>query len=140
MTNFKAQKRGASPGIYVTLKSSEQLDMNLSSSFVELTLSTLTLWDKEGKKVLQKARGSYAPYRLVNRTGTTIQVWSDVSGKKGEAKRLINGEDADWRFDDWKTTREVRFIYIFVNVTTLTYCPPAFHHRCQQCDRCAIRK
>ena len=103
----KAKKHNASSGISVTLKSSEQLDMNLSSGFAELVISTLNVWNKEGKKVLQKARGSYAPYRIVNRTGSTILVWSDSSKGQEDAKRLLNGNETDWRFDDWKTAREV---------------------------------
>lgn len=75
---------------------------------MELVTTTLRTW---GKGVLQKARGSYAPYRIRNRTGSPIFVWSDIDGssnaKDVTAVKIPNDQIVDWRFDDWKTMREV---------------------------------
>lgn len=66
-----------------------------------------------GKKdqVLSKARGSYAPYRIQNRTGSPILIWPDTNDSGGTndptAVKLANNQTVDWRFDDWKTMREV---------------------------------
>lgn len=80
------------------------------------------MWGKEGERVLQKARGSYAPYRIRNRTGSPIFIWSDVDGsanaKDGASVKIANDETVDWRFDDWKTMREVttqKIVLIIVN-------------------------
>jgi vacuolar protein sorting-associated protein 13A/C len=98
----------------VTLSSRERLDINFSTTFAELLTTSLNMIGKEGEQVLQKARGSYAPYNIRNRTGSTIYVWSDVDGsaevKDGAAMEITNDQTIDWRFDDWKTMREVRSI------------------------------
>lgn len=79
-------------------------------SFVELLLSLLDTWSKEGEHVLRKARGGDAPYRIRNRTGNSVHVWSDMddpTNKNAPAVKVTSGETIDWRFDDWKTLREV---------------------------------
>jgi vacuolar protein sorting-associated protein 13A/C len=70
------------------------------------------MWGKEGERVLQKARGSYAPYQVRNRTGSPIFIWSDVDGSSARDVVGVNispDQTIDWRFDDWKTMREVIF-------------------------------
>ncbi|KAJ7492621.1 vacuolar protein sorting-associated protein 13 [Mycena latifolia] len=92
------------------LSSRERLDLNLTTTFAELATTTLNMWAKQGEYVLQKARGSYAPYRISNRTGSPIFIWPDVDGsssaKDVAAVKIPNDETVDWRFDDWKTMRE----------------------------------
>ena len=93
------------------MSSQEHLDINLSSTFVEVGVSMLNLWSKQGEIVLQKARGSFAPYRIRNRTGSPILIWSDIDGAANAADsapiKIENEQMIDWRFDDWKTMREV---------------------------------
>ncbi|KAJ6604648.1 vacuolar protein sorting-associated protein 13 [Mycena vulgaris] len=101
----------ASNGMSLTLSSRERLDLNLTTTFAELATNTLNMWAKQGEyNVLQKARGSYAPYRISNRTGSPIFIWPDVDGsssaKDVSAVKIPNNETVDWRFDDWKTMRE----------------------------------
>ena len=78
-------------------------------------MTTLTMWGKEGEQVLQKARGTYAPYRIRNCTGLAIFVWSDIEGsssmKDASAVKILNDQTIDWRFDDWRTMREVTNIF-----------------------------
>ncbi|KIY52729.1 hypothetical protein FISHEDRAFT_63685 [Fistulina hepatica ATCC 64428] len=102
------------------LSSQDRFDLNISTTFVELALTTLTVWNEEEAAVLSKSRGSYAPYRIRNRTGSTIFVWSDndhgiphsaskdisIATKDVTAVKIQNDETIDWRFDDWKATRE----------------------------------
>lgn len=100
----------ANSGTSLTLASRERLDLNLTTTFAELAINTLNMWSKQGEYVLQKARGSYAPYRISNRTGSPIFIWPDVDGsssaKDVAAVKIPNDETVDWRFDDWKTMRE----------------------------------
>lgn len=98
-------------GTTVTLSSRDRLDVNITTTFVELVLTTLDMWARDGTKLLQTARGTFAPYRIRNRTGGTILIWPDIDGKASSSEQtgtqLANEETVDWRFDDWKTTREV---------------------------------
>ncbi|TFK57082.1 DUF1162-domain-containing protein [Heliocybe sulcata] len=99
-----------SHGLAVKVASQDRLDLNVSTTFLELLMTTAKLWGKEGERVLQKARGSYAPYRIRNKTGSSLYVWSDVddssSDKRGPTATLADGQLMDWRFDDWRTIRE----------------------------------
>lgn len=108
---YKVQRDTSTKAIIVDVSSREALDVNLSSSFVELALSTANVWNREGDRVLEKARGSYAPYRIVNRTGGPLFVWSDPDGSKSPnnagSVKIEQGAIVDWRFDDWKRMREV---------------------------------
>jgi vacuolar protein sorting-associated protein 13A/C len=92
--------------------STERLNVNLSTAFIELALETLNSLSREREHVLQKARGSRAPYRIRNLTGTTLRLWPSAERDLSEAKKtnaaIVNdGETIDWRFDDWRTMREV---------------------------------
>lgn len=93
----------------------ERLNVNISTTFVELALATVNTMSQEGERVLKSSRGSNAPYRIVNRTGYPIFIWSDIEGSSGvkdiAATQINNGSTVDWRFDDWKTMREVGLYY-----------------------------
>lgn len=70
------------------------------------------IWNKEGQRLMKKARGGDAPYRIFNRTGAALQVWSDIDDKsKGGSQvqpvQLDDGASIEWRFDDWRTMRDV---------------------------------
>lgn len=105
------QRIASSDGISLNITSSELLDFNISSTFIELAIAAIDVWNKEGERVLKRARGSYAPYRICNRTGSPVYVWTDsndVANKDtSTAVRIDQGGLIDWRFDDWKKMREV---------------------------------
>ena len=100
------------------LSSRERLDLNLSTTFAELAVTAMQMWSTEGNRVLEKPRGSYAPYKIENHTGLSISLSSSSSTDRGT---LIIAEDqaTDWRFDDWKAMREV--ISFQVRITGLEY-------------------
>ena len=92
----------------------------------------MNVWAKEGDRVLEKGRGGDAPYRISNETGTPVQILSDV-GKKGAKQatpvQLNDGQTIDWRFDDWKTLREVIILHVpkttkelMANISTARVC------------------
>ena len=93
------------------MTSNERLNVNLSTAFIELTLETLNSLSRESEHVLQNARGIRAPYRIRNLTGTTLRLWSDgaraTQDRRLDATVVNDGETIDWRFDDWRTMREV---------------------------------
>ncbi|KAG7099216.1 hypothetical protein E1B28_001083 [Marasmius oreades] len=91
------------------LEARERLDLNLSTTFAELATTTWNMWSKEGEHILQNSRGSYAPYRVRNRTGSPIFIWADDDNNLLENNagiQIANEQTVDWRFDDWKTMRE----------------------------------
>lgn len=106
--NHQIAQNNPKPGINITISARERLDLNISTTFAELALNML---GREGEQVLQKARGTYAPYRIRNRTGLGIFVWSDIDGsssaKDASAVKILHDQIVDWRFDDWRTMREV---------------------------------
>jgi len=67
-------------------------------------------WSRVKDEVLALTRGDYPTYRIRNRTGTTISILGDAEGvnKQEVAPTGIkDNETIDWRFDDWRTMREV---------------------------------
>ncbi|EKM61051.1 uncharacterized protein PHACADRAFT_156217 [Phanerochaete carnosa HHB-10118-sp] len=103
-------KDSTSGGLVVAFFAKERLDLNLSMTFVELALATAKMFGQEGERVLRKARGSYAPYKIRNRTGCSISVWADADGsttaQASAMTEIPHDKTIDWRFDDWKTMRE----------------------------------
>lgn len=103
-------KNAGTGGTDLILSARERLDVNISTNFAELAVTTLNTWSREGEYVVQKGRGISAPYRVRNRTGAPIFVWSDLdsssSSKDVDAVKILNDQTIDWRFDDWKTMRE----------------------------------
>ncbi|KAI0047829.1 hypothetical protein FA95DRAFT_1589004 [Auriscalpium vulgare] len=99
-----------SSALTATLSASERFNVNLSTTFIELLVDTMNVWSKEGEQVLAKARGSNAPYRIRNSTGTTLYIWSDADGthtkRDSTAVKVNDGDTLEWRFDDWRTMRE----------------------------------
>ncbi|SCV68005.1 BQ2448_126 [Microbotryum intermedium] len=89
----------------ITLSSQERLELNITSTFIELGLTTQAIIGREGEKLLTRARGSQAPFLIKNRTGYAMSLWSE-GNHGGDAHRLADGDDAPWRFDDWRAMRE----------------------------------
>jgi vacuolar protein sorting-associated protein 13A/C len=111
LTFTQLAKEGPANCVNVTLSARERLDLNISTTFAELAITMANQYGRDGQRVLQKARGSYDPYRIRNRTGSSIVVWPEVEGGSGasdpSARKIAHDETIDWRFDDWKATREV---------------------------------
>ncbi|KAI6133067.1 vacuolar protein sorting-associated protein 13 [Pisolithus croceorrhizus] len=103
-------KEHLSDGFKVSLTARDRLDLNISTALVELALASMKMLGNEGEGVLQRARGSYAPYRIRNRTGFPLFVWPDegagVSLTEASAVKVSHNQSVDWRFDDWRTMRE----------------------------------
>ena len=111
----------------MSFNSKQRLDVNLTMTFVELGLSVMSMLGTERERMLEKARGSYAPYRIWNRTGYPLFIWSDTDGagsnKETSAKQIPVGKTIDWRFDDWKTMREVSDRIYASSTADLNYFP-----------------
>ncbi|KIK70982.1 hypothetical protein GYMLUDRAFT_33082 [Collybiopsis luxurians FD-317 M1] len=108
--SISLSKESSASALNVDLSARERLDLNLSTTFAELAMTTVNMWSQEGERILRQARGSYAPYRIYNRTGYPVFIWTDddgsSSGKDATGVQLSQNQTTDWRFDDWKTMRE----------------------------------
>ena len=111
LTWFKILRPNSFGGLHFSLSARERLDLNISSTFVDLSLNARTTLFQEGSNALHTARGAYAPYRIRNQTGSPILVWSELDNPANtnsiDAVKILNDQTIDWRFDDWKTMREV---------------------------------
>lgn len=100
-------------------------------TFVELALTTAKMFGQEGELVLHRARGSYAPYKIRNRTGCSVHVWADADGSTIAQDNIMteipHDKTVDWRFDDWKTTREVGAFEPCKYLSVLTLVARVFH-------------
>ncbi|KAG0143880.1 hypothetical protein CROQUDRAFT_660682 [Cronartium quercuum f. sp. fusiforme G11] len=92
----------------VALESKKRLELNVTATFIDLTMTSLEVWGREGENVLHKRRGMTAPYLIKNRTGYAITVWADSYDEKSKpAQHVIKDDDElPWRFEDWKLMRE----------------------------------
>ncbi|TCD71537.1 hypothetical protein EIP91_008918 [Steccherinum ochraceum] len=103
-------REGQAGGLVGTISAREHLNVNISTTFVELAIATANLIGKEGEQTSKAIRGSNAPYRICNRTGSTITIWSDLDAsantKDAGSTQVATGRTVDWRFDDWRTMRE----------------------------------
>nr|XP_019015055.1 vacuolar protein sorting-associated protein vps13 [Kwoniella pini CBS 10737]OCF53836.1 vacuolar protein sorting-associated protein vps13 [Kwoniella pini CBS 10737] len=109
--DLRVNRLAAGPGhnpLNVRLTASERLELNLSSAFIELAITSMTVWNRE-KDRAKESRGTDAPFRIRNRTGLTILLWpeqADLSKQVTGVKRLDEGADVPWRFEDRKHTRD----------------------------------
>ncbi|GAA6006460.1 hypothetical protein JCM10207_004941 [Rhodosporidiobolus poonsookiae] len=90
----------------VNVSSKKRLELNITSSFIELAMTTSMLLNREGDSVFKKPRGSNAPFLLRNRTGYPVSLWSENADAAAQGHRLADGQDIPWRFDDWRAARE----------------------------------
>ncbi|CAG8543869.1 1688_t:CDS:10, partial [Acaulospora colombiana] len=89
----------------IDISSQKRLEINVTHIFLETMLTTLSIIGHESEHVLNIDRGSKTPYKLINRTGYGLHVWAnDAADVKYET--MNDGGELDWRFDDWRKTRE----------------------------------
>lgn len=94
-------------------ESKKRLEVNLSSTFIDIANTTMSQLSHEADSVINMDRGARAPFLIKNRTGHHIQIQAGTSSRSSALKeptRIDNGRDLPWRFDDWRTMREVRVI------------------------------
>jgi vacuolar protein sorting-associated protein 13A/C len=95
--------------ISVRLSAAERLELNVTSAFIELAITTATVWSREADRI-KEGRGSDAPFKVRNRTGMQIAVWGeqrDLTRSIKHKKYLDDGAEVPWRFEDRKETRDV---------------------------------
>ena len=101
---------GSAP-LSVRLTASERLELNLTSAFLELAITTVTLWTRDADRIKESRRSdsSSAPFRIRNETGYPLLIWPELRDLTKEihgVKRIDDGADIQWRFEDRKHSRE----------------------------------
>lgn len=106
--SVQATRNAATQATAVTLASKKRFEINVTHTFIELAMNTMTLWSQKGDEVLKTSRGSNAPFLMCNRTGHSMVIWAESEDKtvKPEPVRIADGEDLPWRLDDWRAMRE----------------------------------
>ncbi|KAI8811809.1 hypothetical protein BJ742DRAFT_753443 [Cladochytrium replicatum] len=94
--------------LQMEFSSKTKLELNLTHTFLETLFNTRALWAKTAGRDMLTRRGVHAPYIFRNRTGYDMHIWSDGEGDSSnvELTLLKNGNDAPWRFDEWRAMRE----------------------------------
>ncbi|KAI8990033.1 hypothetical protein BDB01DRAFT_718047 [Pilobolus umbonatus] len=83
------------------------LNLNVTHTFVESALATLSSLDKRRNTIYSGERGTVAPYEIRNRTGYDVVIWNNNMSSEGPVlKSLKNNASLSWWFEDWKTRRE----------------------------------
>jgi vacuolar protein sorting-associated protein 13A/C len=93
----------------VQISSSQGLFINITSTFVELALAATSGFSSDTARISSRSRGGTPPYRIVNQTGSPLQIWSNTEAGQEQTTLLQHEQTIDWRFDDWRSLREVRY-------------------------------
>lgn len=92
----------------LSISSRKRLELNVTHTFIELAMNTLSMLNQKGEELMRTSRGSNAPFMIRNRTGHALTFWADSDGDRSRLTKtvLADGKDTHWRLDDWKTMRE----------------------------------
>ncbi|CAG8450182.1 1456_t:CDS:10 [Cetraspora pellucida] len=106
--SLHALKQTVPESMVIDITSLKRLEVNITHIFLETMLTTLSIINQESEHLSTTARGSRAPYKLRNKTGYNLNVWaiSSDDAKDTELKKMNDGQELDWRFDDWRKMRE----------------------------------
>ncbi|KAF3086913.1 hypothetical protein TWF102_010860 [Orbilia oligospora] len=100
--------RSLNPGrLAIELFSRKMMELTITTQSIVLA-SKAAQFLSQSDEVLTKPRGADAPYRIRNHSGYPIHVWADFETTSGTsmARRLEDGEEAPWRFEEWEKMRE----------------------------------
>ncbi|OLL22292.1 Vacuolar protein sorting-associated protein 13 [Neolecta irregularis DAH-3] len=93
----------------VRVSSPKRLELTVTSKTIATAMTVMNYISQKPDDVLSKTRETDAPYKIRNRTGYPMQVWTSVSKHDDipkHVKHLADGEDVPWQFEDWWKLRE----------------------------------
>lgn len=110
--DLQVARVSTAPGVNplsVKLSADQRLELSVTSAFIELGITSTTVWSKQGDHRATD-RGPAAPFRIRNRTGMTVAIWpeSDELGVIPWHKRKVldDGADVPWFFEDRQSLRD----------------------------------
>ncbi|ORX43331.1 DUF1162-domain-containing protein [Hesseltinella vesiculosa] len=83
------------------------LNMNITHAFLENSMALVSAFDKQKNLIYAGERGHDSSYRVCNRTGYDIHVWNSSPEGDVSVKKIENGKEIPWSFDDWRKRREM---------------------------------
>ncbi|KAG0313845.1 hypothetical protein BGZ97_009846 [Linnemannia gamsii] len=87
--------------------SKQDLNINISHTFIETALQIMTTIQKEPEHAASINRETLVPYVLKNRTGYPLHVWAESENNIDiVVHKMKDGANLPWRFDDWRKMRE----------------------------------
>ncbi|MCJ1313085.1 hypothetical protein MMC25_006762 [Agyrium rufum] len=103
---FHVAKEQHPERLAVEIYSHKSMELTITSATIALASKSAQFFSTE-EDVLSKPRGNDAPYRIRNYTGFDLNVWAALREEdQGNAAKLSDGEEAQWRFEDATTMRE----------------------------------
>jgi len=103
---FHMSREQISGRLSIDLFSRKSMEISITSATIALASKSFQFLSTD-EDVLSKPRGSDSPFRIRNYTGFSMNIWAQTdSGKDGSAAKILDGEEASWRFEDPTTTRE----------------------------------
>lgn len=104
---LRYEKTLAPPSTSFRLMSSQTLEINVAALMVETSMTSLA--QLSAVEVQRDEKRHIAPFRIRNRTGYRISLWSESTGSstaRPTSHRLDDGHDMPWSFSDWRSLRE----------------------------------
>ncbi|KAF9435541.1 hypothetical protein BGZ76_006083 [Entomortierella beljakovae] len=95
------------PNMIIDVFSKQDLNINLTHTFIETALQVMTTIQKEPEHTTTISRETLVPYILKNRTGYPLHVWAESENNIDiVVHKIKDGDSIPWRFDDWRKMRE----------------------------------
>jgi vacuolar protein sorting-associated protein 13A/C len=88
--------------------SERKLDLNVTHTLLETVSGISQRWQAQQQRL--GTRVVNAPYIIRNETGHPIVIWSEDENTK--LQEIPDGGKVSWRFEDWRTMREVFSAYL----------------------------
>ena len=107
MLDVRYERQLTTPSSTFTLAAQRRLELNVSATMLETTHNVVKLLDKDHN--IREDMRHIAPFRIRNRTGYRISVWSEQktsTGPRPTSHRIEDGAQIPWMFGDWKSLRE----------------------------------
>lgn len=94
----------------VNVFSRKRIEMTVTTNAIRIASKLHEYLTSNPDDILSRTRGNDAPYRILNMTGYEMTVWSDDVNEDtagaSSARKLEDGEEVSWAFEDWRTQRE----------------------------------
>ncbi|KAG5437684.1 hypothetical protein PCANB_000721 [Pneumocystis canis] len=92
----------------IILSSCKRLEIIITSNIITTITEMLLFLNQTQENILSKYQTFEAPYRIQNRTGYSVNLWSNSSkdtNSKKKIHKLKNGDTISWKFEDWRQMR-----------------------------------
>lgn len=92
----------------INLYSRRMAEITITSQTIAITSKLIEHFSEDAEDFLSRSKNAIAPYRILNQTGYSLEVWIDHSDKDEVKNTTIieDGEEIPWRFYNWTQVRE----------------------------------